>query len=87
LVELFCCVATLATMSLPIWFFGRSVLRNYQLGYTSGTLADVPAWIPESLVLLGMTLFWIQLLAYTLKVIRGEADLDARRAAQLGGVE
>ena len=84
-VELFCCVMTLAAMSVPIWFFGRSMWRHYEGGYTSGTIADVPAWLPESFVFAGMALFWLQLLAYTLRVAAGRADLDATRAANLGG--
>ena len=84
-VELFCCVMTLAAMSVPIWFFGRSMWRHYAAGYTSGTIADVPAWLPESFVFAGMALFWLQLLAYTLRGAAGRADLDATRAANLGG--
>jgi TRAP-type C4-dicarboxylate transport system permease small subunit len=84
LVELFCAVMTLAAMTVPIGHFWFSVKRFYVQGTGSGTLMDVPSWIPEGAFLLGMVLFWIQLFAYTLRVITGEADLRTERAVDLG---
>jgi hypothetical protein len=75
---------TLAAMTVPIGHFWLSVKRFYVQGTGSGTLMDVPSWIPEGAFLLGMVLFWIQLFAYTLRVITGEADLRTERAVDLG---
>jgi hypothetical protein len=71
-------------MSVPIWFFGQSMWRHYAAGYTTGTIADLPAWLPESFVFVGMALFWVHLLAYTVRVATGEVDLDPRRAGNPG---
>ncbi len=83
-VEVFCTFATLIAMGVPIWFFWLSIMRHYKRGYTSGTYADVPAYIPESILLIGMMLFWVQLLAYGLRVLAGQVDLSSERAVNLG---
>ena len=84
-VEVLCTFATLTAMAVPIWFFWLSIMRHYKRGYTSGTYADVPAYIPESILLIGMMLFWVQLLAYGLRVLAGQVDLSSERAVNLGG--
>jgi TRAP-type C4-dicarboxylate transport system permease small subunit len=83
-VELFCCVTTLLGMAVPMYYFFVSARRFYIRGTTSATWADVPTWIPEACFLVGMVLFWIQLLAYTLRVVTGQIDLRTERAVQLG---
>ena len=83
-IEIFCCIGTLIAMGLPLWYFGRSVIRKYESGYTSGTMLNAEQWIPESFLLVGLVIFWIQLLAYTLRVFANQVDLDATRAANLG---
>ena len=77
LLELLLAGITLASLALPIWFFGRSVRINFEAGYTSLTIADVPLWIPELAMLVGMAAFWIQLLAYAVGVAAGRRDPDA----------
>ncbi|MEE2804124.1 MAG: TRAP transporter small permease [Pseudomonadota bacterium] len=83
-IEILCCIGTLIAMGLPLWYFGRSVIRKYESGYTSGTMLNAEQWIPESFLLVGLVIFWIQLLAYTLRVVNNQVDLDATRAANLG---
>ncbi len=70
-VEVLCGCLTLAAMAIPIWFFWASVQRSYTRGTRSATLADIPIWIPEGLLLLGMVVFWLQLLAYTVRAAVG----------------
>ena len=82
--ELFCGGMTLAAMSLVIWYFAKSVISHYTRGITSATYMDVPSWIPEGFFLLGMVIFWFQLLSYMIRVIRREVDLKTERAVQLG---
>ena len=83
-IEILCCIGTLIAMGLSLWYFGRSVIRKYESGYTSGTMLNAEQWIPESFLLVGLVIFWIQLLAYTLRVVNNQVDLDATRAANLG---
>ena len=74
-VEVLCAAITLTAFALPIVFFWRSIRAAYTRGYTTGTILNLPQWIPETFVLVGLVLFWVQLLAYTLRVINGEVDL------------
>lgn len=63
--------ATLGIVGMAIWFFWLSLRRNYVRGYRSESIAEVPLWIPESILLIGLAIFWLQLLAYLLRVLRG----------------
>ena len=82
-IELFCCIGTLIAMGLPLWYFGHSVIKKYDSGYTSGTMLNAQQWIPEGILLVGLIIFWIQLLAYTLRILANQVDLDASRSADL----
>ena len=83
-IELFCALATLAAVAIPIVFFGRSIRVAYERGYTTGTITNLPQWIPEVFVLLGLLIFWVQLFAYALRVFRGEVDLQPADAGVSG---
>lgn len=76
-VELVCAAIALTAFALPIVFFWRSIRSAYERGYSTGTILDLPQWIPEAFVLAGLILFWFQLLAYTLRVLNGDVDLIA----------
>jgi TRAP-type C4-dicarboxylate transport system permease small subunit len=84
IVEVFCAVMTLLSMGMVIWYFWVSTISHYVRGITTATYMDVPSWIPEGLFLLGMMIFWIQLLSYLIRVIRGEVDFTSERAVHLG---
>lgn len=73
-VEAICCGLALWATGIFIWAFWMNVKRDYIRGYGSGTLADIPIWIPESILLFGMALFWVQLLAYAMRAITGAAS-------------
>lgn len=83
--ELFCALSTLAATAIPIVFFARSIGVAYQRGYTTGTITNISQWIPETFVLVGLGIFWLQLLAYTLRVLRSEVDLTAGDTAPPDG--
>lgn len=70
-VELVAAGGTMIVTGMAIRAFGASVVRQYVRGYTSGTLADVPMWIPEGVLLLGLVLFWFQLVACSLRLVMG----------------
>jgi TRAP-type C4-dicarboxylate transport system permease small subunit len=60
---------TLALSLFLIAHFWRSVSRNWSRGAVSQSIAEVPLWLPEGLVLLGLVLFALQLLAYLLRLL------------------
>ena len=69
--EVFSAGTTLALICYITWYFLFSVKRNFIRGTTSESIAEVPLWIPEGLVLLGLAIFAVQLFAYLLRVITG----------------
>jgi len=61
---------TLALTLFLIAYFWRSFARNWSRGAVSQSIAEVPLWIPEGLVLLGIALFALQLFAHLLRLLR-----------------
>ena len=84
IVEVICCVLALVAVGMAIWYFGSNASRDFARGYTSGTLADVPLWIPKGLILLGLVVFWLQMSMYLLNVVTGRRSLRSDRAVEFG---
>lgn len=62
-------VLTMGIVSMLMWFFWLRVIRHWTRGSTSNSIAEVPLWIPEGALLLGLGIFWLQLFAYALRQI------------------
>ncbi len=73
LLEAVCALAGLFVAGLLVWYFWLRVARHWTRGTVSSSIAEVPMWIPEGAILLGLAVFWLQLLAYLLRQITGEA--------------
>ena len=65
--EALCSIAALMAVGLLAGHFGFRVARHWTRGTVSSSIAEVPMWIPEGAVLLGLCVFWLQLLAYLLR--------------------
>jgi TRAP-type C4-dicarboxylate transport system permease small subunit len=65
---------TLAMSLFLIAYFWKSVSRNWSRGAVSQSIAEVPLWLPEGLVLLGMVLFALQLFAHLVRLARPVRD-------------
>lgn len=66
------CIAACFSVFVVVWLnFWNSIARNWARGTVSETVAAVPMWIPEGLLLLGLTIFLLQLLAYAVRVVLG----------------
>lgn len=72
LVELICASTALVLSGYIAGYFWKSVSRNFARGATSETIAEVPLWIPEAFVLVGLVIFMIQLLAHMVRVATGQ---------------
>lgn len=66
-IEAFCAAVTMVVVGMFIWYFWIRVIRHWTRGTTSSSIAQVPMWIPEGAVLLGLAVFWLQLFAYFLR--------------------
>ena len=83
-VEVICCALALVAVGMAVYYFGSNAYRDFARGYTSGTLADVPLWIPKGLILLGMVVFWLQMSVYLVNVVTGGRSLRSDRAVEFG---
>lgn len=61
--ELVCSLLSLGAFAWLAWFWAKNVLRSYQRGTVSETLAETPLWLPEGMVLVGMLLLCFSLLS------------------------
>ena len=66
--------------SLGLWFVGKSVIRNFERGTTSASIAAVPQWIPQAFVFIGLTGFALQALVLLVGALRGRTDLEQAEA-------
>lgn len=53
------------------WLYWVRTERAFQRGTVSSSIAAVPTWIPEGIMMVGMVLFAIQLLAHGLRHLTG----------------
>ena len=83
--ETLVCLMTLGAIFVPLWFFGRSVAINYAKGFTSGTISNMPLWIPEFGMWIGILIFWLRLLSYGLLVAAGVEQVDLEKSTKIMG--
>ena len=83
-VEIVCCLLALFAAGMAIRYFGSNAFRDFSRGYTSGTLADIPLWIPKGLILLGLAVFWLQMAVHLVTVATGRRSLRSDRAVEFG---
>lgn len=55
--------AAFCVASLLLWYMARTVLRSFERGTVSASIAQVPQWIPEAAVLFGILVFWLCVLS------------------------
>lgn len=79
-IELLVVALTLAVTLFVGRFFLRNVVRAWERGSTSESLAEVPLWIPEGVVVVGLAIFVLQLFAYALRVATGGRLVDSPQA-------
>jgi TRAP-type C4-dicarboxylate transport system permease small subunit len=85
--EVLVCTLTLIAVFVPLWYFGRSVVINYIHGYTSGTISNMPLWVPEFAMWIGILIFWLRLLSYGLLIAVGSEEVDPEKSAKIMGSE
>jgi TRAP-type C4-dicarboxylate transport system permease small subunit len=71
--EIVCGIATLIVMGGLTWYFWLILWRSWVRGRVSSSIAEVPMWIPESLVFAGALIFCLQLVAYLIRQLTNEA--------------
>jgi TRAP-type mannitol/chloroaromatic compound transport system permease small subunit len=54
------------------WQFWSSMTVNFRNGTIGPSIAEVPVWIPEAILLLGIAVFLIQIIAQILMFLLSE---------------
>jgi len=75
--EIVFCAGGSVLFSYLSFYLGRVVLRNFSRGTTSNSIAEVPLWIPQSLMLMGIGLLVLQFISLTIQYVRGAPILDS----------
>jgi TRAP-type C4-dicarboxylate transport system permease small subunit len=76
--EVVCASSTLVLACYLGWYVFRNWKRDWDRGAVSPSIAEVPMWIPEGLVLIGYALFVVQLTAYLLRLLSGGRPIGSR---------
>lgn len=75
--EVFSCLSAMAATAVLIWFVWIRVARAWTRNSVSSSIAEVPMWIPQGLILLGLCLLMLQVLAILLKQFYEETEDSA----------
>jgi len=63
-------VITTCFMWYVWWWLFKMVQATLRYGSTSGTLTNTPLWIPQTIMLIGATCFFIQLIGTSIKTFQ-----------------
>ncbi len=74
--EIVCGVLTACACGVVTRYFWISAARHFERGTASETIAAVPMWIPEGLVLAGLIILEIELMAFILRATAGMAPFE-----------
>lgn len=76
IIEIACGILTACACGVVVRYFWISVARHFERGTASETIAAVPMWIPEGLVLAGLIILEIELIAFIFRVAMGMASFE-----------
>lgn len=77
--QIICVTVTGGLMAFLSWFFWQSITRNFARGAASETIAEVPLWIPECLIFVGLIIFVLQLAAGLLHQLSPESLIEHQK--------
>jgi TRAP-type C4-dicarboxylate transport system permease small subunit len=81
-VEIVIAAITLAAMLFVLRFVWASFGRYWRTGAISWSFAQVPLWIPQVIVVVGIAIFCLQLAAYLLRLLTGGPPLQDRASLE-----
>jgi len=70
ILEIFASLLTLIVLTILSWFIGHKVYEHWSHGIVTNSIAEIPLWIPESIVLLGLFILWLSFASHILSVSR-----------------
>lgn len=75
-VEIFNAGATLLVFSFLTFHLIRQTIRSFERETTSLSILETPLWIPQSILVLGLLIFCIQLTGLMAKALHAPQELD-----------
>ncbi len=83
LIEVISCVTGAVLFSGLTWYVAKLIYRNFDRGVISNSIAEVPLWIPQSFILVGLILLVLQFLTQAILVALGDdyVGMDAAKGA------
>ena len=78
-IEILCSLIAAVAAWFVTWYFSLSVWRHLIRGNRSETIAQVPLWLPEGLMLVGLGIFSLRVTAYALRLACGQGLLESDR--------
>lgn len=70
--EIFSLVVVAAFSGVACWYGAKIALDSWEVGRMSGTMLNVPHWMTEAAVPLGLAILFLQALVQIARVLRGE---------------
>lgn len=64
-------------------YFYLAITRFLARGTLSNSLLAVPLWIPNTIIVVGLIIFGLQLVAYLLRILAGEPSLETATHAEV----
>ncbi len=80
-IELVTATASFLATGLLVYYSSLSVIRNLQRGAKSETIAAVPLWIPEGLMLIGLILLLLELGLYSAELVLRRTEIVRESAS------
>lgn len=76
ILDIFALLSALSVGCFGAWYIGKSVVRSFDRGTTSSSIAEVPQWIPEAFILVGLSVFVLQALSGLIERLTTSAEAE-----------
>ncbi len=78
-IELVCLIITALLTLLATTYFSVSIIKHVNRGTVSNSIAEIPLWIPQSLMLLGLIIFLLELVSYFIRLLTGSDTIPSNQ--------
>jgi TRAP-type C4-dicarboxylate transport system permease small subunit len=73
--DVFCVASTFALTMFVTYFFVIDIKRSFDRGFQTDSVVPLPSWLPPIGVVVGLTIFAIDLLLHLVLILRGEVEI------------
>ncbi|MVW78469.1 TRAP transporter small permease subunit [Bordetella sp. 02P26C-1] len=74
---------SLLAVGFLCYYFYLAITRFLARGTLSNSVIAVPLWIPNTIIMVGLIIFGLQLIAYLLRMISGDASIEEPSHAEV----